>query len=145
MLDKETLKSYSSLNYEIYRLEKRIKKLKKQKIEYDHVTGSNPEFPYQPISIQIEGMTDNSERIEKLENILKERKGKAEKQQIEVEEFIANILDSRIRLIFEDRYIFNKSWLQISRRCGSRNESYARMAHDRYLDEVEKWEIIMLK
>lgn len=134
-MDKEALKNYADLKHEIYRLEKRIDKLKKQKIEHDSVKGSNTEFPYQPINISIEGLTDNTERINRLKNILYSRKNKALTQQLEVEQFIANIHDCRTRLIFEDRYIHNKSWLSISRKFGSLDESYARKVHDRYLDK----------
>ncbi|NLY09382.1 MAG: hypothetical protein GXZ11_05725 [Tissierellia bacterium] len=132
-MDKETLKNYADLKYEIHRIEKRIEKLQKNMV-HDSVTGSNPEFPYQHMSIPIEGI--DADRIEKLSSILHKRKEKAELQRLEIEEFIADIPDCRTRMIFEDRYVHDKSWLSISRKWGSRNESYARMIHDRYLDKI---------
>lgn len=137
-MNKETLENYRNLNFEIYKLERRIKKLETSKVAHDRVTASNSEFPYQAITVEIEGVADNSERINRLKNILKVRKKKAEEQQLEIEEFISNIFDSRLRLIFEMRYIDNKSWMSISRKFGSCHESYARKLHNRYLKEVGK-------
>lgn len=133
-LDKESLRNYADLQYEIYRIQKRISKLKNT-IEHDSVKASNLEFPYQPISVRIEGT--NVGRISRLERILMNRLGKAESQQLEVEEFISSIRESRVRMIFEDRYIHGRSWQSISRRFGSNHESYARNIHDRYLAEME--------
>lgn len=135
-MDKETLKQYSSLRYEIHRLEKRIEKLRQKNIETDFVHGSNSEFPYQPVQIAIEGVVDNSDRIHRLEGILRKRKAHAEELQLQVEEFIATINDSRTRMIFEDRYVYGRSWLSISRKFGSCNESYARKVHDRFLNKI---------
>ncbi|NLY08869.1 MAG: hypothetical protein GXZ11_03065 [Tissierellia bacterium] len=130
-MTKETLKNYTDLKYEIYRIEKRLEKLKNT-VEHDSVTGSNPEFPYQPIQIHIQGYATS--RIQRLEKILLQRKEQAEGQRLEIEEFIASIEDSRTRIIFEMRYIENKSWMSISRKFGSCDESYARKRHDRYLE-----------
>ena len=135
-MDKETLKQYSNLKYEIHRLEKRIEKLRQKNIETDFVHGSNPEFPYQQIKIAIEGVVDNSDRIHRLEGILKKRKAHAEELQLQVEEFIASIPDSRTRMIFEDRYVHCKGWVAISRKFGSAHESYSRKLHDRYLEGI---------
>ena len=54
---------------------------------------------------------------------------------MQIQYFIANIEDSRTRLVFELRYIKGKSWVYISNNLGSSNESYARMIHNRYLEE----------
>lgn len=135
-MDKEILKQYSDLKREIYRLEKRIEKLRQKNIEHDFVTGSNSEFPYQPLQIAIEGVADHSDRIHRLEGILKKRKAHAEELQLQVEEFIASIKDSRTRMVFEDRYVHCQSWVAISRKFGSVHESYSRKLHDRYLEGI---------
>ena len=134
-MDRETLKNYRDLTFEIKKLENRISRLE-SKIEHDRVTGSNSEFPYQQIQIAIEGVADNSDRIHRLEGILRKRKGHTEELQLEVEEFIASIKDSRTRMIFEDRYVHCKSWVAISRKFGSVHESYSRKLHDRYLEGI---------
>ena len=135
-MKKEILKQYSDLKHEVYRLEKRINKLQQQNIEHDFVVGSNSEFPYQLVQISIEGIADNTDRIHRLEGILRKRKEHAEELQLQVEEFIATIKDSRTRMIFEDRYVHCKSWVAISRKFGSCHESYSRKLHDRYLEGI---------
>ena len=131
-MDRETLKNYRNLILEISRLKKRISNLE-SKIEHDRVTGSNSEFPYQPVVVNIEGLALDSELVKKLKRILNSRIKKAEGQKLEIEEYICGIFDSRVRLIFEMRYIEGKSFLEISQRLGSKHESYARKIHDRYL------------
>lgn len=56
---------------------------------------------------------------------------------MQIQYFIANIEDSRTRLVFELRYIEGKSWVYISKQLGSSNESYARKSHDRYIARGE--------
>lgn len=62
---------------------------------------------------------------------------RCKKLRLEIEEFIEGIEDSRTRLIFELRYIHGKSWVYISNKLGSSNESYARKSHDRYLNNTK--------
>lgn len=133
-MDKKTLSQYRDLQREIKHLKKRLEKLKSEDYVFDRVSGSNPHFPYQQIAFHIEGEVNNSNKVEKLKNILSSRINKVNRLQLEIEEWICNIPDSRTRMIFEMRYIENKSWIYISRKFGSNNESYARMVHDRHLN-----------
>ena len=134
-MEKEQLKQYVYLQKEIQNLKKKINKLQGS-IVRDSVKGSNTEFPYQEIHIQIEGY-DNSPYYHRLKRTLKNRYKKCIELEMQIQDFIANIEDSRTRLVFEARYIENKSWLSISRSLGSRNESYARNLHDRYLEKLK--------
>lgn len=134
-MNREALEQYKDLCLEIKRIKNRISKLE-SKIEHDKVSGSNVEFPYQPITIKIEGLPSNE--ILELREILKEREEKAKIQKLEIEKFIAKIGDCRTRMIFEMKHIEGKTWLQISREFRSKHESYARKIHDRYLKEVEE-------
>ena len=131
-MDRETLKNYRDLNIEIKRLKKRISNLE-TKIEHDKVSGSNSEFPYQPITVNIEGLGGYSKRAKMLRRILESRIEAAESQQLEIEEWIRDIFDSRIRMVMEMYYIEGKSFLEISRHLGSNHESYSRKIRDRYL------------
>lgn len=134
-MDSKELDQYLDLQREIERLEIRLEDLKNKKV-VDRVEGSNPNFPYQKISLTIEGF-GNDEKIRQTEKILRKRIEIAKKKKIEIENFISKIPDSRTRMIFEDRYIFKKPWLEISNNLYSRHESYARNIHDRYLKNVE--------
>lgn len=135
-MDKNQLKQYQDLCKEIKLLENRINKLESKTIESDMVTGSNPHFPYQQITFHLEGEVDNSFEICKHKKRLRNKIKRANRLKVEIENWIDEIFDSRIRMIFEMRYIENRSWIYISRKFGSFNESYARMAHDRFLDKV---------
>lgn len=134
-MDQKDLDQYLDLQREIDRLEIRLEDLKNKRVA-DKVEGSNPNFPYQKISLKVEGFGDN-EKIKQTEKILQKRVDLANKKKIEIEKFIGTIPDSRTRMIFEDRYIFKKPWLEISNDLHSRHESYARNIHDRYLKKAE--------
>lgn len=133
-MEKEKLMQYIYLQKEIKTLEKKIGKLEGS-IVRDKVTGSNKEFPYQPIHITIEGY-ENSPYYNRMKKILKKRYKKCIELEMQIQDFIANIEDSRTRLVFELRYIEGKSWVYISKQLGNSNESYARMIHNRYLNEI---------
>lgn len=134
---KEILKQYKHLNYEIYKINKRLDKLRKnEERKHDFVKGSSSTIPYQEVHYHIEGYPINNDRIKRLENILEKRLSQVESVRLEIEEWIANIPDSRTRQVFEMRYIENRSWVYISRKFGSCNESYARKLHDRFLENI---------
>ena len=135
---KHLLKQYSSLIKEIKDLEKRIKKLENFKVEHDKVVGSDSEFPYRPRSFKIEGYNIRDiDRLNKLKEVLIERKIKCEELKLQIEKFISNIPDSRTRRVFQYRYIDGLTWQQVSKRIGGYEESYPRKIHDRYLEVLE--------
>ena len=129
-MDKATLGQYRYLLKEIKSLETRIKKL--ERVSSDKVTASNAEFPYQKISVTVEGV-ESTQAAEKLRVILGHRRRECEAAKLSIESFIAGIDDSRTRLVFERRYIYGWSYQKISMYLGSRHESYARYIHDEYL------------
>lgn len=129
-MDKDKLMQYQFLKKEIKELETKIEKLQNE-VVFDTVEMSNPFFPYELKHKKIYGI--NSSKINKLHRVLIYRKNKCEKLRLEIEEFIAGIDDSRTRMIFTMRYIDGYSWVKISRVLGSKNESYARNIHNRFL------------
>ena len=132
---KKLLTQYTNLQAEIKDLEKRIDKLNNFKIEHDKVVGSDSEFPYHPRSFKIEGYNiQDVDRLNKLKEVLIERKIKCEELKLQIEKFISNIPDSRTRRVFQYRYIDGLTWQQVSRRIGGYEESYPRKIHDRYLE-----------
>lgn len=134
---KDQLLQYRSLVKEIKELNKRIEKLreKSKTVVSDKVKGSNIEYPYQELDIRIYGVSNEKEHLEKLEQILNRRLGSCNRLRIQIEDYISGIKDSRIRLIFEKRYLQGWSWQKISIFLGSNDESYARKIHDRYLNK----------
>lgn len=135
---KRTLRQYNSLIKEIKELDKEIEKMKNKKYSYekDSVTGSNCYFPYQKINYSIEGIVTVDTSVK--ERILTNRKIKCEELKLDIEKFISDIPDSLTRRIFRYRYIDNFNWQAISMRVGKINESYPRMIHDRYLDNLSE-------
>ncbi|MDY3118198.1 MAG: hypothetical protein SOW18_01520 [Peptoniphilus sp.] len=113
-------------------LESRIKQLSVKSV--DRVQASNAEFPYQEIHVKIEGVKDTL-ATQALKSMLHERRMRCLKMTVEIERFIASIEDSRIRMVFERRYISGWSWQKIARSMGSADESYARKLVDRYLEK----------
>src|SRR5690554_5394045 len=124
---KKLLTQYTDLQAEIKDLEKRIKKLENFKVEHDKVVGSDSEFPYRPRSFKIEGYNIRDiDRLNKLKEVLIERKIKCEELKLQIEKFISNIPDSRTRRVFQYRYIDGLTWLQIAMRMNKVHESYPR-------------------
>lgn len=137
-MTKEELVQYQDLKKEIASLEKRIEdtKAKEFQMEYDRVSGSNTEFPYQTMTIPIEGIVETSEKVKKLKRLLQIRKGKCETLIIKIEKFISEIPDSRTRRIFEMRYVKGLTWFDVSKELDSLDESFTRKIHDRYLKSI---------
>lgn len=134
-MTKEQLGQYKCLCLEIKELENRLNNLKRQEVS-DKVLASASDFPYNQYELKINGYEDDK-YIEKIRARLIRRIRRCKKLRLEIEEFIEGIEDSRIRLIFELRYIQGKSWVYISNKLGSSNESYARKSHDRYLNNTK--------
>ena len=134
-MTKEQLGQYKCLCLEIKELENRLNNLKRQEVS-DKVIASSSDFPYNQYQLKIQGYEDDK-YIDKIRVRLIRRIRRCKKLRLEIEEFIEEIEDSRIRLIFELRYIQDKSWVYISNKLGSSNESYARKSHDRYLNNTK--------
>ena len=95
-MDKHILDQYIDACALIEEVEEDIRKLKKKKktIVQTNVSGSNPDFPYNPQHFKIQGTTftfreDSQLRME--EKLLDQRKADAEKIKIQVEEWMNTI------------------------------------------------------
>lgn len=53
----------------------------------------------------------------------------------EVEQFIANVDDSRMRRIINLRFLENKTWIQIAHIIGGNTESSVKMAFQRFIEK----------
>lgn len=122
-LDKKRLEDYRLLEQQIQALEQQISELENRAAQYEHATvkGSNPEFPYQPVTFHSQGYNirydeKKRDRIWKLKGKLTIQKAEAEKQRIEIMEWIADIQDTTARLIFTYKYIDGLTYRQIGRK-----------------------------
>lgn len=134
---KDCLLQYCDIKTEVRELEKRISDLEKQNNEYSIVQGSSLEPPFCLQEIKI-SHTDfrKAREIEKQKCILDERYTKLLEMQTKVEEEISKLPTSRLRMIFEFRYIDNLSWQQIAWRIGNKATAESvRKEYNRYLEK----------
>lgn len=118
MTEKE-LKEYKSLCQEIESLDKRMKKVREKEVEVvsGKVKASMSSFPYIETRIGVQMYVP--EQIEAQNEVIKvyqERKAKAEAKKLEIEQYIDEIEDSQLRLIFQYRYIDGMKQSEIAKR-----------------------------
>lgn len=139
-LDKEILKEYVDACRLIEETEEDIRRLRKKRgaVVQTKVSGSNPEFPYQPKSFLVEGTAftysdDNKLRLE--EKLLEERKADAEKIKLKVQQYM-NTLPKRMQRIIRFRYFEELSWGEVAKKMGrNATEESVRKEFDRFLKE----------
>lgn len=121
-MDKHILDQYIDACALIEEVEEDIRKLKKKKktIVQTNVSGSNPDFPYNPQHFKIQGTTftlreDSQLRME--EKLLDQRKADAEKIKIQVEEWM-NTIPVRMQRIVRYKVFEEMTWQQVAKRMG---------------------------
>lgn len=139
-LDKEILKEYVDACKLIEETEEDIKRLNKKKkaIVQTNVSGSNPEFPFQPKHFHIEGTAftyQDDYRLRMEEELLVKRKAEAEKIKLQVQQYM-NTLPKRMQRIIRFRYFEELSWGEVAKRMGrNATEESIRKEFDRFLKE----------
>lgn len=111
-MDKKQLEDYRKLEKKIASLSARIAELEFRATQCEHgtVKGSNPHFPYEPMTFRVSGITEKPDekrrqRIFNLKYELEDQKEEAERQRLEIQEFIAEIQDTTTQLIFTYKYL----------------------------------------
>lgn len=120
--DKQILYDYIDACELIKETEADIKRLQKKKktIVQTNVSGSNPDFPYNPQHFKIQGTTftyreDGQLRME--EKLLEERKANAEKLKLEVEAWM-NTIPNRMQRIIRYKIFDGMTWEQVAKKIG---------------------------
>lgn len=130
------LEQLCDIRKEISELQIKIEKLEKEGVLKDYVEASSKYFPYTKYNIKIE--SKNPKIVKKLnlhKAILQERLEDLLDLQTEIEEFISNLPTSRLRRIFEFRYIEQYTWRKIAYIIGGNaTEDSVRKEHDRYFE-----------
>lgn len=103
---------------EIKDLEHRIQEIEEAEscqVVRDSVRGSSSFFPYISRSIVIEGIEEKKEskKLKKYKRLLEEKKDELLDITIDIEEYLKEIDNSRIRQIIRHKYIDGKNWVQI--------------------------------
>lgn len=121
-MDKQILYDYIDACELIKETEADIKRLQKKKktIVQTNVSGSNPDFPYNPQHFKIQGITftyreDSQLRME--EKLLEERKANAEKLKLEVEAWM-NMIPNRMQRIIRYKIFDGMTWEQVAKKIG---------------------------
>lgn len=121
-MDKHILDQYIDACALIEEVEEDIRKLKKKKktIVQTNVSGSNPDFPYNPQHFKIQGTTftfKEDSQLQMEEKLLDQRKEDAKKIKIQVEEWM-NTIPQRMQRIIKYKIFENLTWQQVAQRIG---------------------------
>lgn len=121
-MDKHILDQYIDACALIEEVEEDIRKLKKKKrtVIQTNVSGSNPDFPYNPQHFKIQGTTftfKEDSQLQMEEKLLDQRKEDAKKIKIQVEEWM-NTIPQRMQRIIRYKVFKGMTWQQVAQRMG---------------------------
>lgn len=139
-MDKNILSQYIDACELIKETEEEIKKLnrKKKTVIQTNVSGSNPEFPYNPQHFKIQGTTFNyadDSQLRYQKKILEERKSQAEQLKINVEEWL-NTIPPRMQRIIKYKVFEELTWQQVARKMGRKaTEGSVKMEFQRFFEK----------
>ncbi len=116
---KVKLSEYCDIKQEILDLNKKIRKLEGKDVVIDYVEASSKIAPYTKRKKQIVGFNKSLQiKMVEYKDLLNKRYEKLLEKQIELEEFIDTLPTSRLRRIFELRFIEQYTWRQIAYAIG---------------------------
>lgn len=130
-MDKKRLSQLRPLKRELELIDKRLEKLYERQenvpVVMGKVTGSSKDFPY--VEVRTSVLMDEpkeADEISKQIGIKKQQKYRVEKMITEIEQFIAEIPDSRDRQIFELIYIDGKKQREVAMAVGLERSSISK-------------------
>lgn len=122
-MDKKKLSQLRSLKKELELIDRKLDRLYERQenvpVVMGKVTGSSKDFPYTEVRTSV--LMDEpkeADEIEKQIRIREKRREQVESLITEIEQFIAEIPDSRDRQIFELRYIEELTMKKVGERVG---------------------------
>ncbi len=139
-MDKNILSQYIDACELIRETEEEIKKLnrKKKTVIQTNVSGSNPDFPYNPQHFKIQGTTFNyadDSQLRYQKKILEERKSQAEQLKTNVEEWL-NTIPPRMQRIIKYKVFEELTWQQVAQRMGRKaTEGSIKMEFQRFFEK----------
>ena len=121
-MDKRNLEEYIDACEVIKETEAEIHKLEERKsiTANETVSGSNPEFPYNPQHFKVQGTTysyEDDRKIRAKKEILKKKKEKAEELKLQVEVWMISI-PLRMQRIIKYKIFEEMTWQQVADRMG---------------------------
>jgi DNA-directed RNA polymerase specialized sigma24 family protein len=139
-MDKNILSQYIDACELIRETEDEIKKLnrKKKTVIQTNVSGSNPDFPYNPQHFKIQGTTFNyadDSQLRYQKKILEERKFQAEQLKTNVEEWL-NTISPRMQRIIKYKVFEELTWQQVAQKMGRKaTEESIKKEYQRFFKE----------
>ena len=123
-MDKRILEEYIDACEVIKETEAEIHKLEERKsiTANETVSGSNPEFPYNPQHFKVQGTTysySDDIRLRAKKEVLKQKKEKAEELKLQVEVWMISI-PFRMQRIIKYKIFEEMTWQQVADRMGRR-------------------------
>ena len=114
--------------------EEDIQNNRKSTAVYDKVSGSNPEFPYQPQSFSVQGIVEEDLDDEE-EKILQERKLNAKRLKVRAEKAI-NAAPVRMQRIIRFKIMQDLEWNEVAEKMGGNcTGDSVRMEFQRWMKE----------
>lgn len=139
-MDKNILSQYIDACELIKETEEEIKKLNKKKktVIQTNVSGSNPDFPYNPQHFKVQGTAfsfKNDSHLRYQQKVLEERRSQAEQMKTEVEEWL-NTISPRMQRIIKYKVFEDLTWQQVARKMGRRaTEGSVKMEFQRFFEK----------
>ena len=139
-MDKRILEEYIDACEVIKETEAEIHKLEERKsiTANETVSGSNPEFPYNPQHFKVQGTTysyEDDRKIRAKKEILKKKKEKAEELKLQVEVWMISI-PFRMQRIIKYKIFEEMTWQQVADRMGrNTTEASAKMEFKRFFEK----------
>lgn len=139
-MEKNILSDYIDCCELLKETERDIRRLKKKRktIVQTNVSGSNPEFPYNPQHFKIAGTTftyEEDARLRMEEQLLEERKKLCAGMKLDVEEWL-NTISKRMQRIIRYKIFEGLTWEQTAARIGRKATGDAiRMEFNNFIKE----------
>ena len=123
-MDKKMLDQYIDACELIRETEDEIMRIEEmqRRVVHDSVTGSNPEYPYEPRRFKIEGVElqyVDSVKLDRMRKVLDQRRQQAEEIKTEVEAWMA-ILPVRMQRIIRYHFFQGLTWERTARKIGKK-------------------------
>ncbi len=138
--DRRILEEYIDACEVIKETEAEIRKLedKKSITANETVSGSNPEFPYNPQHFKVQGTTysySDDSRLRAKREILRKKKEKAEELKLQVEVWMISI-PFRMQRIIKYKIFEDMTWQQVADRMGRKiTEASVKMEFKRFFEK----------
>lgn len=138
-MDKKILNDYIDACAVIRETEAEIRKLeKKRKLVQDKVTGSNPEWPYEPRAFSLGGTVEtvaDANRLNFEKHILEMQKEDAEALKDQVEEWMKGI-PFRMQRIIRYKIFKELTWEEAATLIHARSGESVRKEFERFMDKI---------